>query len=97
MALRINKQENVYVLSGSLKADQVFELGRFFNLKLHEEQQMFISLAGLDVLDASATLMFKQILFQAKRFNKECAIYGTKDCEILGGTKSSYMTDALAA
>lgn len=97
MALHIKKQENVYVLSGSLTADQVFELGRFFNLKLHEEERMLISLSDLDAVDISAALMFKQLLSQAKMRSKDCIIYGLNNRKIQGAFRHTNMTNALAA
>lgn len=97
MALHINKQENVYVLSGKLTADQVFDLGRYFSIKLHAEQELLVSLAGLDVVDISAALMFKQLLSQARIRNKKCIIYGAQNGKILGAFRHTNMIDELVA
>lgn len=97
MALQITKQENVYVLSGNLSADQVFEIGRFFNLKLHAEQELHISLAKLDVVDISAALMFKQLFSQAELRNKTCVVYGLKNRKILGAFRHTNQIHALAS
>ena len=97
MSLHITKKDSVYELIGNLSADQVFELGRYFNLKLHEEKVLKISLANLDSVDVSSALMFKQLLSQAQMRNKECIIFGLKNRKILGAFRRTEMVQELSA
>ncbi|NQX78003.1 hypothetical protein [Gilvibacter sp.] len=97
MALQINKQNKIYELNGSLTADQVFELGRFFNLKLHLENELIISLKKLDTVDISAALMFKQLFSQAAMRNKKCTIRGLKNHKIHGAFRHTEQMHVLSA
>lgn len=84
MALSISKMETVYHLSGALHANQVFQLRNFFELSLKNEESITISLAGLDDLDLSAALMFKQLKDEAYKMKKSVTVFNGENQKILG-------------
>lgn len=84
MALQIKKTENVFILKGTLHSNQVFEIRNFFQHKLKSDASLTISLAGLDDLDLSAALMFKQLKDEAYRINKRFTVFSAGNKKVLG-------------
>lgn len=84
MALEINKTENVFFLKGRLHANQVFQIRSFFEAKLKTEEEVTISLIGLEDIDLSGAMMFKQLKDHAFRTNKSLMVYAGVNKKILG-------------
>ena len=84
MALSITKTDMVFHLSGTLHTNQVFQVRNFFQQVLNNEESITISLGGLDNLDLSAALMFKQLKDEAYSFNKHITVFNGENQKILG-------------
>ena len=84
MALQIEKRENVFTLKGTLHSNQVFEIRNFFQHKLKLDASLIVSLAGLDDLDLSAALMFKQLKDEAYKMNKSFTVFTAGNKKVLG-------------
>ena len=84
MSLKIEKKENVFTLAGTLHSNQVFEIRNFFQHKLKSETSLTVSLAGLDDLDLSAALMFKQLKDEAYKMNKNFTVFTAGNKKVLG-------------
>jgi len=84
MALSINYQDSTYFLSGRLYTNQVFQIRAFFQSKATQEEQLSIDLGGLDDVDLSAALMFKQLRDEAIQENRQIKICAGSNEKILG-------------
>lgn len=84
MALQITKTEQGFLLTGRLHTNQLFEIRNFFKSKLSTSKELSISLAGLDDLDLSAALFFKELKDLAKRTHKKVHISSDNNQKILG-------------
>ena len=67
-----------------LYTNQVFQIRAFFQSKAIQEEQLNINLEGLDDVDLSAALMFKQLKDEAIQENRQIKISVGANEKILG-------------
>lgn len=84
MSLQIIKTENEVTLSGNLTANTIFQIKRYCLALLDQNSSLIINLSGLDQLDVSAAIMFRDLKLEAHKMDKVLTVTNGQNKKIVG-------------
>lgn len=84
MSLQITKNQNEITLKGNLIASNIFQMRNYCLTVLGQHKSVKVNLSGLDQLDVSAAIMFRDLKHKAYNMNKGFFVTNGQNEKIAG-------------